>query len=231
MKVNQAMIVRAALRLLDEIGLEDLTLRKLAAKLDIQAPTLYWYFKSKDALIDEMATTTLVEATPDLVPARESDDWKVWAATFGYGLRKNLLTYRDGGRMVAGTRLTSTMFQETTERIAARLVQAGFSARQAIVLLSSIYTFTVSFVIEEQAVFPRPGQRSPLYDIEARSKLLDAKKFPLLRKAGPVLFDKFDQRYQESLELMLGGAAALLEGPTKSPPKAKAQTARARKTR
>jgi len=46
-----------------------------------------------------------------------------------------------------------------------------------------------------------------------------------------VLFDKFDQRYQESLELMLGGAAALLEDKAKSPPKTKAQTVRARKTR
>lgn len=231
MKVNQAMIVRAALRLLDEIGLEDLTLRKLAAKLDIQAPTLYWYFKSKDALIDEMATTVLVEAAPALLPAEESDGWKVWAATFGHGLRKNLLAYRDGGRMVAGTRLTSTMFQETAERIGSHLTQAGFSARQAIVLLSSVYTFTVSFVIEEQAVFPRPGQRSPLYDIDARNQLLDAKKFSLLRKAGPVLFDRFDQRYRESLELMLAGASALLEDTTKPPARTKTQTVGARKTR
>ena len=59
MKVNRDIIVQAALRLLDDTGLEDLTLRKLAQALDIQAPTLYWHFKSKDALIDEMATDAL----------------------------------------------------------------------------------------------------------------------------------------------------------------------------
>jgi TetR/AcrR family tetracycline transcriptional repressor len=208
MKVNREMIVRAGLRLLDAIGLEDLTLRKLASELGIQAPTLYWHFKSKDALIDEMATLALVEATTDMLPTEASDDWIVWVGTFGHGLRKNLLRYRDGGRMIAGTRLTNTMFQETAERVGSRLIAAGFSARQSIVLLSAVYTFTVSFVIEEQAVFPVVGQRSPAYDLEQRNAQLDAEKFPLLRQAGEVLFDRFDQRYQESLDLMLRGASA-----------------------
>lgn len=210
MKVNREMIVRAALRQLDDIGLEALTLRKLASALSIQAPTLYWHFKSKESLIDDMATLVLMEGAADLAPAQETGDWTAWVTTFGHGLRKTLLRYRDGGRMIAGTRLTNTTFQETAERVGSRLVEAGFSARQAIVLLSAVYTFTVSFVIEEQAVFPVPGQRSGAYDIEERNTKLDAAKFPLLRQAGPVLFDEFDRRYRESLELMLRGAGAEL---------------------
>jgi AcrR family transcriptional regulator len=210
MKVNREMIVRAALRLLDDIGLEALTLRKLASALDIQAPTLYWHFKSKESLIDDMATLVLVEGATDLMPAQATDDWGVWVTTFAHGLRRTLLRYRDGGRMIAGTRLTNTSFQETAERVGSQLVEAGFSARQAIVLLSAVYTFTVSFVIEEQAVFPVPGQRSAAYDIEERNTKLDARTFPLLREAGLVLFDEFDRRYRESLDLMLRGAAAEL---------------------
>lgn len=210
MKVNREMIVRAALRLLGEIGLENLTLRKLAADLDIRAPTLYWYFDSKEALIDEMATLVLAEGAAKMLPAQDATDWMMDVATFGTALRQNLLGYRDGGRMIAGTRLTNTVFQETAERVGARLVIAGFSPRQSIVLLSAVYTFTVSFVIEEQAVFPLPGQRAAAYDIAERNAQLDAEKFPLLREAGAVLFDEFDRRYQESLELMLDGAAATL---------------------
>ena len=214
MKVNREMIVRAALRQLDDIGLEALTLRKLASALGIQAPTLYWHFKSKESLIDDMATLVLMEGAADLTPAQETAewmaDWTVWVTTFGHGLRKTLLRYRDGGRMIAGTRLTNTTFQETAERVGSRLVEAGLSARQAIVLLSAVYTFTVSFVIEEQAVFPVPGQRSSAYDIEERNTKLDPAKFPLLRQAGSVLFDEFDRRYRESLALMLRGAAAEL---------------------
>jgi AcrR family transcriptional regulator len=212
MKVNRDIIVQAALRLLDDTGLEDLTLRKLAQALDIQAPTLYWHFKSKDALIDEMATLVLASGGVNLVPDGPSDDWRVWVSTFGQGLRKTLLAYRDGGRMIAGTRLTNTLFQETAERIGGHLTQAGFTTRQAVTLLSAVYTFTVSFVIEEQAVFPKPGERSPAYDIEIRKTHLDPEAFPLLREAGEVLFDRFDQRFEESIDLMLRGAATLLPG-------------------
>jgi len=212
MKVNRDIIVQAALRLLDDTGLEDLTLRKLAQALDIQAPTLYWHFKSKDALIDEMATLVLASGAANLVPDEASDDWRVWVSAFGQGLRKTLLAYRDGGRMIAGTRLTNTLFQETAERIGGHLRQAGFTTRQAVTLLSAVYTFTVSFVIEEQAVFPKPGERSAAYDIEMRKTHLDPKAFPLLREAGEVLFDRFDQRFEESIDLMLRGAATLLPG-------------------
>ena len=212
MKVNRDIIVQAALRLLDDTGLEDLTLRKLAQALDIQAPTLYWHFKSKDALIDEMATLVLASGAGNLVPNEPSDDWSVWVSTFGQGLRRTLLAYRDGGRMIAGTRLTNTLFQETAERIGGHLTQAGFTTRQAVTLLSAVYTFTVSFVIEEQAVFPKPGERSPAYDIEVRKTHLDPDAFPLLREAGEVLFDRFDQRFDESIDLMLRGAMTLLQG-------------------
>jgi AcrR family transcriptional regulator len=211
MKVNRDIIIQAALRLLAETGLEDLTLRKLAQALNIQAPTLYWHFKSKDALIDEMATLVLAGGGENLVPSEPSDDWRVWVSTFGQGLRKTLLAYRDGGRMIAGTRLTNTLFQESAERIAGHLTQAGFTTRQAVTLLSAVYTFTVSFVIEEQAVFPKPGERSPAYDIEVRKTHLDPDAFPLLREAGEVLFDRFDQRFDESIDLMLLGAATLLK--------------------
>jgi TetR/AcrR family tetracycline transcriptional repressor len=207
MKVNREIVVSAALSLLNEVGLEQLTLRRLAGKLKIQAPTLYWHFKSKEALIDAMATQVLAQGAAHLAPAKDADDWRLWVSSFGHGLRQTLLNYRDGGRMVAGTRLTNTRFMETAEIVGARLVANGLTLRRTVVLLSTVYTFTVSFVIEEQAVFPRPGERSKHYDIQARNARLDVGKFPLLRKAGPILFDRFDRRYKESLQLILRGAS------------------------
>jgi TetR/AcrR family transcriptional regulator, tetracycline repressor protein len=207
MKVNREIVVEAGLKLLNEVGLEQLTLRRLAKELKIQAPTLYWHFKSKEALIDAVATLVLAEGAPDLVPSKSTNDWKTWVNAFGIGLRQTLLKYRDGARVVAGSRLTDTVFMETTELIGSRLVEAGFSVRKAVVLLSAVYTFTISFVIEEQAVFPVKGERSRAYDIQKRNAQLDAKKFPLLRQSGAILFDRFEQRYKDSLELIVRGAS------------------------
>jgi TetR/AcrR family transcriptional regulator, tetracycline repressor protein len=206
MKVNREKLTRAGLKLLNEIGLERLTLRLLGNELEVQAATLYWHFKNKQELLDEMATVVLAEGTRHMLPAKESSDWSVWAVAFGSGLRKTLLGYRDGARMVAGTRLTNTDYMKTAERIAARLVKSGFSVRETAVVLSTIYNYTLSFVMEEQAVFPRPGERSPQYDIAERKAKLDPKLFPILRRSGPILFDKFDRRYKEGLDLILHGA-------------------------
>jgi TetR/AcrR family tetracycline transcriptional repressor len=207
MKVNREIVVQAGLKLLNEVGLEQLTLRRLAKELKIQAPTLYWHFKSKEALIDAVATLVLAEGAPGLVPSKSANDWKTWVKAFGIGLRQTLLKYRDGARVVAGSRLTDTVFMETTELIGSRLVEAGFSVRKAVVLLSTVYTFTISFVIEEQAVFPVKGERSSAYDIQKRKAKLDAKKFPLLRQSGAILFDHFEQRYKDSLNLIVRGAS------------------------
>jgi TetR/AcrR family transcriptional regulator, tetracycline repressor protein len=206
MKVNRDMVTRAGLKLLNEVGLEQLTLRLLGRELKVQAATLYWHFKSKEELINEMATMVLEEGSQQLIPGKESSDWSVWVASFGIGLRKTLLAYRDGARMVAGTRLTNTEFMKTAERVGAQLADSGFTVRQIVVLLSTIYNYTLSFVMEEQAVFPRRNERSPQYDIAERNAKLDPKEFPILRKAGPILFDNFDRRYKEGLALILRGA-------------------------
>lgn len=206
MKVNRDMVARAGLKLLNEVGLEQLTLRVLGRELKVQAATLYWHFKSKEELIDEMATMVLAEGARQLVPAKDSSDWNVWAASFGIGLRKTLLAYRDGARMVAGTRLTNTEYMKTVERVAAKLIESGFTIRQVVVLLSTIYNYTLSFVMEEQAVFPRPNERSPQYDIAKRNAKLDPEEFPIFRQSGTILFDRFDRRYKEGLDLILRGA-------------------------
>ena len=58
-------VVWAGLRLLDEVGLDNLSLRKLAKELGIQAPTLYWHFKNKQDLLDEMILKAKIIAALD----------------------------------------------------------------------------------------------------------------------------------------------------------------------
>jgi TetR/AcrR family tetracycline transcriptional repressor len=206
MKINRDMVTRAGLKLLNKDGLEQLTLRRLGVELNVQAPTIYWHFKSKEELLDEMATTVLAEGASNLIPARKSSGWRVWASAFGEGLRKTLLAYRDGARMVAGTRLTNTEYLKTIEKIGNQMLSHGFSVRAAVVLFSTIYNYTISFVMEEQAVFPIPGERSPRYSLEGRNARLDPAVFPFLRQTSSILFDRYDRRFREGLELILRGA-------------------------
>ena len=58
-RLDRERVVRAALALLDEVGLDGLTLRRLAQDLGVKAPALYWHVASKADLLHEMAVTML----------------------------------------------------------------------------------------------------------------------------------------------------------------------------
>ncbi|EKZ6610615.1 TetR family transcriptional regulator, partial [Klebsiella pneumoniae] len=51
-RLNRESVIDAALELLNETGIDGLTTRKLAQKLGIEQPTLYWHVKNKRALLD-----------------------------------------------------------------------------------------------------------------------------------------------------------------------------------
>ena len=105
-KLDRAIIVRAALELLNEVGLDGLSTRRLAERLQVRSPTLYWHVRNKQELLDLMANTILFRAPPDF---HMQGDWWVWMGQLARVIRGNLLEYRDGARVVAGTRPTPTL--------------------------------------------------------------------------------------------------------------------------
>ena len=85
-------------------------------------------------------------------------------------------------------------------------MDAGFTVRQTVILMSTINDYTESFVMEEQAVFPRPGERSAQYDLAARKAALEGKGLPILLQSGPIRFDRFDRRYRGGIDLIIRSA-------------------------
>jgi len=197
-------VVRTALRLLDKVGLDGLTLRKLAAELRVQAPALYWHFKNKQELLDEMATCVLTEAIEGMLLGQQGD-WPDWAMHLGHGVRRMLLRHRDGAKMFSGTYLTNSALYLPIEEALRRLVEVGFTAGDAICVYRTIYCYAVGFTIEEQAVYLRPGKRDPRYDLKRRAgRMIPAEQFPLTLAAGKEMFD-FDTQFQRGLQLIVRG--------------------------
>ena len=60
-RLTRDTVLRAALELLDEVGIDGLSTRKLAERLGVQSPTLYWHFKNKGELLDAMAEAIMLE--------------------------------------------------------------------------------------------------------------------------------------------------------------------------
>lgn len=207
MALTKESVIRTALRLLDDVGLDGLTLRKLAAALDVQAPALYWHFKNKQALLDEMATTVLTDGVKAWTPGQADQGWEEWARTYGRGMREMLLKYRDGARMFSGTYLTDEAMYEPMEQIMRRFADAAVSTEDTVIGLTTIYSYVVGFVIEEQAVYPRPGERSAQYDPAQRAERVGDDR-PLAREAGEHMFADPAARFERGLDLIVRGMQA-----------------------
>src|SRR6266542_1995853 len=64
-------ILEAAWELVREHGLASLTLRDVAARIGMRAPSLYWYFESKHAIYDAM----FADGNRELLARIDAEDW------------------------------------------------------------------------------------------------------------------------------------------------------------
>lgn len=197
-----------ALRLLNEVGLEGLTLRRIAKELNVQAPALYWHFKNKQELLDEVATEMFRRMSVP-VPAAEGTTWQEYMATATREVRRFLLGYRDGAKVFSGTRFTDTGYATPLEEMLRFCVDAGFTPRAAARAWFTVNTYTVGYVIEEQSVFPAPeGERDPAYGLDDRARRLAG--HPLTTEAGWEFFEDLDTGYEDGLRAVIAGIEVTL---------------------
>ncbi|GHE45213.1 TetR family transcriptional regulator [Streptomyces longispororuber] len=208
-RLDRVRVARVALDLLNETGLDGLTLRAIAKELDVKAPALYWHFKDKQALLDEMATEMLRRMTADLGDIPD-DGWEAALTSAMRTLRRHLLRYRDGAKVYSGTRFTDTSYAAPMEDWLRRLTSAGFTPGAAARAWLTAYSYTIGHVIEEQAMGPRPDEDEGGYDLAARAERL--KDFPLAAAAGDELFRSYDQGFEAGLAAVMAGIGATLRG-------------------
>ncbi|MER7969880.1 TetR/AcrR family transcriptional regulator [Streptomyces sp. NPDC096080] len=208
--LDRKRVAATALDLLNEAGLDGLTLRAIAKELDVKAPALYWHFKDKQALLDEMATE-MYRRMVDGISLDPADTWRERLLKTNRGLRAALLGYRDGARVFSGSRFTGIDHAEQMEGTLRLFTAAGFTLPQAVRATTTAYLYTLGFVTEEQGVKPLPGERREGYDIAERARALA--DFPLAAAVGPEIFDDYDRHFEEGLALVLAGVESRYTGP------------------
>ncbi|MFE0044224.1 TetR/AcrR family transcriptional regulator C-terminal domain-containing protein [Streptomyces albireticuli] len=215
-RIDRALVADTALRLLNEVGLEGLTLRRIAKELDVQAPALYWHFKNKQELLDEVATEMFRRMAVPIAEA-EGATWQEHLAAAIREVRRFLLGYRDGAKVFSGTRYTDSGHATPLEEMLRFCVDAGFTPRAAARAWFTVTTYTVGYVIEEQSVYPVPGGgRDPIYEPEARARRLAG--HPLATEAGMEFFEDLDAGYEDGLRAVIAGIeVTLLPGPESRP--------------
>ncbi|MEW9528493.1 TetR/AcrR family transcriptional regulator C-terminal domain-containing protein [Microbispora sp. NPDC049125] len=206
MGLERDTIVRTAVRLLDEVGLDKLTLRRLAAELGVQAPALYWHFRNKQELLDEMAEVLTVREGQALRPLAVGESWEEWLAGWFRDQRRVFNAHRDTARLAAGTHPGQGTLA-TVELILESLQRAGFTPMEAMGGVGALASFTGGFVLEEQA--DRERQMNDQSQLDQAFEELTP--YPRLRAVltemgGP----QSDASFEHGLSLIIAGMRARL---------------------
>ena len=193
--LTRADIVQAALDLLDEKGIDAVTVRAVATRLGVKAPALYWHVENKQALLDEMGTEIQRRVIAEL-RAQPMGVWPESVATYARVLRREYLAHRDGARTFSGTRLTDPEVLRAQEPWLEQLVASGVDLERAVSAVEFVTAFVVGFVIEEQE---RAQSGEPRYSLSDRTEML-GDDVPLVVEAGRVLFGDREQRFERNLD-------------------------------
>jgi AcrR family transcriptional regulator len=199
--LDRQQIVTEAVALLDAEGLEGVTTRKLAARLGVQSPTLYWHVPNKAALVTAIAERILEQQFPELVPPGLEEPWQDWLTGLAERLRRALLAHPDGARVISAAQLSLKM-AAISELAMSILVARGFPLRQARMIVLTVERFTVGYVLEEQA--PRPEARD--FDMAAFTAA-----HPTMIAGITEYFQPgrtVDDLFRDCLDVIIEGAAA-----------------------
>ncbi|MFE7576046.1 TetR/AcrR family transcriptional regulator C-terminal domain-containing protein [Streptomyces sp. NPDC057521] len=146
--MNREIAVSEALDLLDDVGLENVSTRRLAKRLGVEQPSLYYHFKTKKDLLAAMAEAAMAPHAHAALP-EPGDDWRGWFLDNSRSFRRTLLLRRDGARLHAGSTPTGDL--DRIRRKMTFLIASGVPERQAQMAMLAAGRFTVGCVLEEQA--------------------------------------------------------------------------------
>ncbi|BCJ57225.1 TetR/AcrR family transcriptional regulator [Micromonospora endophytica] len=160
-KLSKADIVAAALEMSDaSTGLEAVTIRSLASRLNVGAMTLYGYFRSKEDLLDAVAdhvmSTLPVASVPD-----ESPEEAIRAIADAF---LQLMTEHPSVVLLLASRTTRSpdSLRVAMESVLRRLVTAGLPAPLAV----QCYGFLIQHAIGYTTYrVPRPWGGEPTAEV------------------------------------------------------------------
>lgn len=141
-------LVSIATAIIDEQGVDGLTLRAVAAKLEVTPMALYTYVASKDELVD-LALAALVLDARSRRPV--PDAWDNALRELAHGLRELVLTHPT---LVGAYQRGLMSFPEAsdiTEQILSVLCTAGFSRSDARDAYLTVHMFALGYAATENA--------------------------------------------------------------------------------
>ncbi|MBD8607009.1 TetR/AcrR family transcriptional regulator C-terminal domain-containing protein [Aeromicrobium sp. CFBP 8757] len=148
MRYRRSDVVERAVDVLDQYGLADLSMRRIAAELGLQPSALYHHFASKQHLLAAVADELLERGRR---PSADDVPWDVAVVGAGHALRDAMLAYRDGAELIATVQAFGLGHVSPLVPLVRAVDRGGFPAELARAAATTILHFVFGHVSEEQA--------------------------------------------------------------------------------
>jgi TetR/AcrR family tetracycline transcriptional repressor len=190
-------ILEAAVRIVDQEGLEALSMRRLGAEVGVEAMSLYNHVPGKAALLDGMVEMLLGEV--EVSPGRGSWEKQVQEA-FG-AFRRVALAHPNVFPVFVNRPPTAMDGLWLFEAFLGTLREAGFDPETALRAFRSLYSYTIGYAMAEIRGFAlEPGES------RAGVEEVPAEKFPHVAELKPHLKAvDHDAEFEFGLGLIISG--------------------------
>jgi TetR/AcrR family transcriptional regulator, tetracycline repressor protein len=148
-QLHRSDVVAKAAEILDNYGIADLTMRRLARELSVTPGALYWHFADKQELLGAVADRLLAPACTG-IPAGH---WPDRVVTLGTGLRDALLSSTDGAELVSASFSAgrSAELSRIVDALALAAADSGLRADDAELAARTIVYYVLGFTADEQS--------------------------------------------------------------------------------
>ncbi|GAA2797425.1 TetR/AcrR family transcriptional regulator C-terminal domain-containing protein [Saccharopolyspora taberi] len=146
MRYHRSDVVNRAIAVLDEYGLESLTMRRLAAELGVQPSALYHHVPNKQTLLAAVADEILARGRRP----RAAREWDRRVVEVCGELRDAMLTYRDGAEVVVTAHTFGLGASEPARRLREALRDGGLPEDLVGVGTRALLHLVFGHTVEEQ---------------------------------------------------------------------------------
>ncbi|MFE3104943.1 TetR/AcrR family transcriptional regulator [Nocardia tengchongensis] len=178
----------AALSLIDRDGLAELSMRKLAAELGVQAASLYTHYPTKDAVLDDIGGVLMAR-----VDASAFDQgWRAGITHWAHSYRDALVRHPNFVAFLAAGPGTRDENLRIADAVHGGLVAAGWPPRDAtmigaatryLVMGATMGSFSRGFVDDVQVYRDRYPHLEQAHLLRAKADEIDSESFELALSA------------------------------------------------
>ncbi|MFE7129908.1 TetR/AcrR family transcriptional regulator C-terminal domain-containing protein [Streptomyces sp. NPDC057638] len=200
--LSRERIVDAAVALLDEEGMDRLTMRRLGERLGAGATTLYWHVDTKDDVIDLAVDAIFAEAP--LPAAGGVGAWREDVVALLSGCRAMLLRHPWSAALPLRRRpMLGPNFLSWMEFFQATLVRAGFRGQEVQAACWLLYSHVQGSTASQSSLCWPDEERAA-----AQERLrLSRDDYPTLVGGAYLMDDAWEENFRLGLEFVLDGLA------------------------